>query len=427
MDYFGLCLDGLNLVGQGVMHIAFVSRFTGKRKGVRCFFAYFLLLCILEYSFRKLSFSGVAAMGSQLLVLYGISRFAMGNLPSSSCAASILALYTSWLSFGLVNSAEAVVLPNWIGEPFLYLLLFLATLSAFGVCACCYGVVLKLLPLEQMGDMPYIGLLLLPGLFFTAAELYILHTSYSTASLTITWPQASKHAILLLLQALGLGALLCTLYAYRRICQGFQAQASLDSLAQAAEAQKIYIAEAQMRYGQTKAFRHDIKNHLSVLSGLLNGGKWEEGKAYLQKLEKASDCLSLPCETGNPVVDILLGEKLGRAKAEGIGAEVSLCLPNPCGVDDFDLCVIFANALDNAIHACQSGNGEKSIRIMGEQQGDFYRLTFENTCPAGPLPPMGTGLSNIRAVAEKYHGAMLTEKTGHFFSLHILVHRCKGL
>ena len=243
MDYFGLCLDGLNLVGQGVMHIAFVSRFTGKRQGVRCFFAYFLLLCILEYSFRKLSFSGVAAMGSQLLVLYGISRFAMGNLPSSSCAASILALYTSWLSFGLVNSAEAVVLPNWIGEPFLYLLLFLATLSAFGVCACCYGGVLKLLPLEQMGDMPYIGLLLLPGLFFTAAELYILHTSYSTVSLTFTWPQASKHAILLLLQALGLGALLCTLYAYRRICQGFQAQASLDSLAQAAEAQKIYIAE----------------------------------------------------------------------------------------------------------------------------------------------------------------------------------------
>ena len=48
-------------------------------------------------------------------------------------------------------------------------------------------------------------------------------------------------------------------------------------------------------------------------------------------------------------------------------------------------------------------------------------LTFENTCSDEPLPPVGTGLSNIRAVAEKYHGAVLTEKTGKRFSLNILL------
>ena len=56
------------------------------------------------------------------------------------------------------------------------------------------------------------------------------------------------------------------------------------------------------------------------------------------------------------MVDILLSEKLGLAKE--ITAEVSLLLPRPCGMDDFDLCVIFANALDNAINAYQSGELE---------------------------------------------------------------------
>ena len=146
-----------------------------------------------------------------------------------------------------------------------------------------------------------------------------------------------------------------------------------------------------------------------MLDGLLGGGRVDEGRAYLKKLEGVSQSLSFPYQTGNPVVDVLLGEKLGLAGE--IAAQVSLVLPKPCGIDDFDLCVIFANALDNAIAACSRAAGERSIRVSGERQGDFYMLSFENTCGGGPLPPAGTGLSNIRAVAEKYHGAVLTEKT----------------
>ena len=69
--------------------------------------------------------------------------------------------------------------------------------------------------------------------------------------------------------------------------------------------------------------------------------------------------------------------------------------------------------------SCCASNGAKAIRISGKQQGDFYMLTFENTCSDEPLPPAGTvagtGLSNIEAVAEKYHGTALTEKSGRLF------------
>ena len=420
MDYFALFLDSLCLlVGHGVMHMVFISRLTRKKLKKWYFAAYFLLLGMIQLISDRFALDGTLPVGAGVLALYGLSRYGMRNQRSVSWLAAVLSYYVSQLSFGIINSVEAVLFPHFIGSPQFYPLFLAAQVLFFALSAGCYHAVLKLLAWTEDSRTPYLGLLLFPGLFFFASELYILETAYSFFAPTISLEEVGKHSTLLLLQVMGLAALLCTLYAYRQLCQGFQAQVELQSLTQAAHAQKVYIAEAQARYEQTKSFRHDIKNHLSVLNGLLRGGKLEEGREYLKKLETVSESLSFPYQTGNPVVDILLGEKLGLAKE--IGLEVSLVLPKPCGIDDFDLCVLFANALDNAITACRATDGAKAIRVSGKQQGDFYMLTFENTCSDGPQPPEGTGLSNIKAVAEKYHGAMLTEKSERKFYLCVLL------
>ena len=419
MDWFGLLLDCLSVAGQGVMHIFFVERLTGKERALRHFAAYLLLLGMIQLASAGFALGEILSVAMGVLALYAVSRFGMGNQPSASWLAAVLAFYISQLSFGILNSVEAAVLPGLVGSPLLYLLLLLAQALFFGLCLGCYRAVRKLLTWTEDGQTPYIGLLLFPGLFFLTAELYILQTAYSVFAPTISLEEVGRHSTLLLLQVMGLAALLCTLYAYRQLCRGFQAQAEVQSLTQASRAQKVYIAEAQLRYERTRAFRHDVKNHLSVLDGLLRSGKTEEGRAYLQKLEAVSEALSFPYQTGNPVVDILLGEKL--ALAEDLAAEVSLVLPRPCGIDDFDLCVLFANALDNAISACRACQGTGFVRVAGKRQGDFYLLMFENSCPDGPLPPAGTGMDNIRTVAEKYRGAVLTEKADGQFSLHVLL------
>ncbi|NBI18003.1 GHKL domain-containing protein [Neglecta sp. X4] len=419
MDYFSLIMDGISILGQGIMHIFFVSRLTGKGRRLWHFAVYCLALCVIQCLSLGFKDDGIISIAAGILGLYTLSRFALGNQRPISWVAAVLAFYVSQLSFGIINSVEVAFFPGFIGTPQLYLLLLVAQALYFVACIGCYRAVRKLLAWTQDSQTPYIGLLLLPGLFFFGAELYILQTAYSFFVPSVSLEDVGKHGTLFFLQITGLAALLCTLYAYRQLCRGFQAQVELQSLTQAAQAQKVYIAEARARYEQTKSFRHDIKNHLSVLDGLLKNEKLDEGREYLKKLETVSEALSFPYQTGNQVVDILLGEKLGLAKE--ITAEVSLVLPNPCGIDDFDLCVLFANVLDNAITACRAQDGAKSIRISGKRQGDFYMLTFENTCSQEPLPPAGTGLSNIRVVAEKYHGAVLTEKTGGWFSLNVLL------
>lgn len=428
MDYFSLCLNIFCIAALGVMHISFCNRLTGKKQRIWHFAAYISLLYILEWFAGRFSFPWFISIGAELLILYGINHFIMGSRSSASWTAAVLAAYISQLSFGIINSAESLLFPYIVGRKLLYFLVIAATAASFAICAACYVIILKSISPTEIEQSANAGCLLFPVLFFFASESYIMQTSYTYVqsfynelSYVFLLENMGKHTALLSLQTLGLGSLLCTLYAYRHLCHSLHTQEKIRSMAQAAQAQKVYIAEAQTRYEQTKAFRHDIKNHLSVLDGLLDQGKLDEGKAYLQRLEAASSILSFPYQTGNPVVDILLAEKLGLAKEQGISAEASLCFPKTCRTDDFDLCVIFANALDNAVRACQETEGPKSIYISGEQQGCFYMLTFKNTCSNGEMPPEGTGLSNIRSVAEKYHGAVLTEKTGSFFSLNVLL------
>ncbi len=420
MIWFGIVLDILSLSSLCILHISFICHLTKVRQKVRYYVLYSIGLCLLQLLSVQFHMNWFLSIFTEVLLLYGISLYALGNQRASSFTASVLAVYISQLSSGIINSAEVLILPFWIGTPALYGIVLFTVFLSFLLCSCCYALVLRFLSFQEHTFQPYIWILLCCGLFFLGTELYIIQTAYNTLP-TIEEPVPVRHLALFFLQALGLFALLCMLYAYQRTCLSLQTQSALLSLTQAAKAQKTYITEAQMRYETTQAFRHDIKNHLSVLNGLLRADKIEEAKNYLQKIETTAASLSFSCQTSNPVVDVLLSEKLESAGLHNIETEVSLILPRTCNVDDFDLCVIFANALDNAIEACLSVEEHPSLSLQGEQQGDFYRLEFRNTCSPGPLPPMGTGLTNIKAAAEKYHGTMLMEKTTHTFCLHVLI------
>ena len=123
MDYFGLCMDALNLAGQGVMHIFFASRLTGKEQKPWYYAVYLLLLGTLQLISVRLALDGTLSIAVCVLGLYTISRFGMGNQRSVSWLAAVLAFYISQFSFGIINSIEAALFPCFIGNPLLYLLL----------------------------------------------------------------------------------------------------------------------------------------------------------------------------------------------------------------------------------------------------------------------------------------------------------------
>lgn len=213
------------------------------------------------------------------------------------------------------------------------------------------------------------------------------------------------------------------LFAYEKAMLFFVGEYQRNLLQQELDLQKKYVDEAQARYETTRIFRHDLKNHIITLGGML--GKNETAKAikYLERFVEISDYISFPITTGNVIIDIILGEKLSHAKAAGINIKYDITIPPTVHIDDFDLSVIFSNAIDNAIRACSHVIiGEKLLDIVGKQNKDFFVLDMINTCEKENVPS-GTrlGLSSIKIIVEKYQGVMEIVSENKSFRLSILL------
>lgn len=187
--------------------------------------------------------------------------------------------------------------------------------------------------------------------------------------------------------------------------------------------QHVYLEEAKKRNEQYRMFQHDINNHFLVLSGLLREKRFQEAEEYMGKLHRASDKLLVGIETGNPAVDILLSEKINFAKLNHIEMKQEVLISPDCTVEDMDLCILLANAMDNAIQACVGeDNAEPEISIALRQRHDFLIMEVVNTAAHGnDTVEYGTGLNNIKHVVEKYEGVMDIETGKNHFRLSVLL------
>ena len=211
----------------------------------------------------------------------------------------------------------------------------------------------------------------------------------------------------LLAVVLSVAVLFVTLASFRRLCESVSRERSAAALACAVGVQRRYVAEARERYDSYRAFRHDLQNHLLILSGLLSSGEPAEAQAYLRHMGEIAGAIAFPVDSGNATVDALLSQKLHAARSRGIAVSANLALQSVSGVSDFDLCVVLANVLDNAVEACAGEEAEgRFVELLAAARGSFLVVRVRNGCPQGRVLVEGQGLRNVRAVAEQYAGTL---------------------
>lgn len=181
-----------------------------------------------------------------------------------------------------------------------------------------------------------------------------------------------------------------------------------DWLSDQIREQKGYLEEVKKRNEQYRAFQHDVDNHLLVLSGLIREKKYAEAKSYSGKLCDISGELTVNIDTGNPAADILLKEKIGFAETNGIRVEYDVHFSRRFYIEDTDLCILLANAMDNAIKACAEESQDKPlILVTAGMKRHFLLIKVVNTVALGTGGvKCGTGLNNIRRTVKKYEGTV---------------------
>lgn len=258
---------------------------------------------------------------------------------------------------------------------------------------------------------PYLYVLLLPCVFvvwivrfgfgLNSTELSELHPPFG--SISLLW------GLLVILGAAAVFAVI--LVVFDKILTLTQQEKESALLNAQLKEQEVYIAEAQKREKQYRSFQHDIDNHLMVLSGLIQDEKYNEAKQYFSQLHTVSSELVRSVITGNPALDVLLGEKINYARQNNITVLCNASLPPRLSVRSIDVCIILANALDNAIKACQQDSQIKpDITITIQPRHQFLLLEVTNSISSTVPILYGTGLTNIRRTADKYQGSMELEQ-----------------
>lgn len=211
----------------------------------------------------------------------------------------------------------------------------------------------------------------------------------------------------------------------RKYSQLQQLQESLDLQLKQSVREITALRESQ---ALARQYRHDLRHHLQYLSTCIAAGQTEQAQAYIHDIDQQIEAQKVRRYCENETANLILSAFDARAKNEGVTLRVQGTLPTFILLSDSDLCVLFSNALENALHACQplvAAGAACSIDVQFyEQEHKFFLqiinpcaniVHFENGLPLSAQPGHGIGVQSICAIVQR-HGGVYTflQKDGLF-------------
>ena len=195
-----------------------------------------------------------------------------------------------------------------------------------------------------------------------------------------------------------------------------------------AESLKLRLEEVQESTERLRSFRHDLRNHISVLHGLLNEGAAEEAEAYLQRMEKNAGVYEKRYDTGIILLDVILNDKAAVSDRLGIVFTAFVEIKRLPDVMQYDVAVLLGNLADNAIHgAAMQNNDTPFVSVRISERNGFLFIEIKNSFhgrleidPGACLPVAdtndedghGLGIPNSLAICDRYYGTLVFSQDG---------------
>ncbi len=187
--------------------------------------------------------------------------------------------------------------------------------------------------------------------------------------------------------------------------------------------------DIMMTQGQVKKLKHDLENHLLSIEAMIKKGEYEKCLEYIDALRNNTDLGASYIDTGNTVLDALISAKKTEAERLGVKFNMNIRVPKMLPVSDEDECVIFGNALDNAVEAASRAPGEKYVNLSLAADRDRLICRISNSCEAIPDAPTskddfqnhGIGKYNMRDALKKYNSVSRASYENGEYTLSIIL------
>lgn len=169
----------------------------------------------------------------------------------------------------------------------------------------------------------------------------------------------------------------------------------------------------------SRHYRHDMRHHLKVLSGLARQNNSVEILEYIEELNENTESCTPEILCKNPAVNAVLSEYIKRTEIIGCRLEHKIYIPEELPFELPDVCIVISNALENAMNACEKCPEDKRyIDLLADFSDDRkLKISVRNSCAnhveidTEGLPVVeartdghGIGLRGVKKTVEKYNG-----------------------
>lgn len=178
--------------------------------------------------------------------------------------------------------------------------------------------------------------------------------------------------------------------------------------------------------------RHDLRHRLLAVSAMLQNNDTQSALDYIGASQQTLDTIEMERYCSNPALDAVLSGYFRQAKALGVRLETHIDLPVELPVPVAALSTVFANALENMIHAVRrlpEGERRMVCKCIGSPR---LMMEFSNPCggdvrigadglPVSQGTGHGIGTRSIAAFAEKYQAVCSFQVENGWFRLRIVL------
>jgi len=355
-----------------------------------------------------------------------------------------------WVVYGVTLVLRDIMFALFINTPYMYTRPVKQLIAYIVVETVYYTVAISVMYLvirlihkvyvNKKDDISGKELLLLYATLLTVMVGYITFNFFSKVYLedmeAYIWNMHPGYTFLrVIYQIVSFAAILIAIVIYQKIKEKQREDKVNILLAEQLENTRQHISEVEKLYGDIRAMKHDMGNHISVLENLIMKNETEEVEKYLSELKATWNENGTEIKTGNPVTDVVLTQKQREAEGKGIGFECEFIYPTNTNINAFDVSVILSNALENAFEGA-TGCENPYVLIKAYRKKNAYMLEVKNSILKSVeidgetgLPETtkedktshGFGLANIRKVAQKYYGDIDINQDENSFTLTVML------
>ena len=173
-------------------------------------------------------------------------------------------------------------------------------------------------------------------------------------------------------------------------------------------------------YRSSRSIIHDTKKHFFYIQECVDKKEYDKIPPYLKTSIEQVENTYNRINTGNLVIDSFVSNHLSMAEQQGIGFRTNIkVFKDNIQINDYDLCIILGNLLDNCLEACQKIIPPEPRQIEVELfTTDFaFVIHLSNTVSYTVLDELeaegdanllhGYGTKNVNRIALKNKGTYL--------------------